>query len=467
MKHVIIFISILFATIATVKPQSVTLTFTGHNQNNVYTQLNRVVVTNLTKDWYIILHWPDTILTMNQTGIDDHAEATENNQSSLRFAQNNPNPFDGTTHTNLTMVKDGDVTVEITDVVGRIVETKVFSSLQAGTHQLHITLSTAGMYFLTARQNGQSTSIKMVNRGNGGTDDIKITNNIETLFMAASSPKNMDGLKGSTNNPFEIGDQMEYIGYAIEDGIDIESSHVTQALTASETIQLQFTTSQGDALPCPGTPTVTDYDGNVYNTVQIGNQCWMKENLRTTHYANGDSILLNTQYYSFDPYRYAPGKDEINVPIYGYLYNWAAVMHGEASSSSNPSGIQGICPTGWHIPSDAEWTQLTDYVSSRSQYQCNNNPNYIAKALASNTSWTVLGNTCAVGSNLNTNNATGFSALAAGNFYNYIEQRAFFWSCTETSSVNALSRLLAHNHQYIESANYAMDYPFSVRCILN
>ena len=128
---------------------------------------------------------------------------------------------------------------------------------------------------------------------------------------------------------------------------------------------------------------VTDIDGNEYKTVKLGNQVWMAENLRTTRYADGTPIPLGTEASLDVAYRYYPNYNRANVSKYGYLYNWAAVMNGSASSEANPSGVQGICPDGWHVPSDAEWTELTNYVSSQSQYVCGDDTNYIAKALAS------------------------------------------------------------------------------------
>ena len=194
-----------------------------------------------------------------------------------------------------------------------------------------------------------------------------------------------------------------------------------------------------DAPSCPGTPTVTDIDGNVYNTVWIGQQCWMKENLRTTRYADNTEILAGDTYSYTEPYRYAPNNDEANVSTYGYLYNWSAVMHGAASSTENPSGVQGICPEGWHVPSDSEWTQLTDYVSSQSQYVCGSDNTHIAKALAATTGWYEdefsAGIGCAVGNDQSTNNATGFSALPASDYYGSDDDdfgnSARFWSATE------------------------------------
>lgn len=132
---------------------------------------------------------------------------------------------------------------------------------------------------------------------------------------------------------------------------------------------------------------------------------WMKENLRTTHYADGTAIPAGTTT-SYSAYRYAPNNDESNVATYGYLYNWPAVMHGATSSSDNPSNVQGICPAGWHMPSDAEWTQLTTYVYNNG-YQCPGcsgvsnaaKVDCIAKALASQTGWNSSGITYAVGNN--------------------------------------------------------------------
>ena len=235
--------------------------------------------------------------------------------------------------------------------------------------------------------------------------------------------------------------------------------------------ELSFTimSSDGtDGQPCPGAATVTDIDNNTYNTVQIGNQCWMKENLRTTRYANGTSIPLGTSTSTITSYRYKPNNNANNVPTYGYLYNWPAVMHGASSSSANPSGVQGICPNGWHVPSDAEWTQLTNYVGSQTQYQCNNSSNNIAKALASTTGWNSSSTTCAVGNNPSTNNTTGFSALPAGSYlgdYGYFGGGAYFWGATEYNDNGAYDRGLYYDYVGVGRYNYNKNLGFSVRCV--
>jgi len=215
---------------------------------------------------------------------------------------------------------------------------------------------------------------------------------------------------------------------------------------------------------------VTDIDGNVYKTVKLGNQVWMAENLRTTRYADGTPIPLGTES-SYDvAYRYYPDDNSANVSDCGCLYNWPAVMNGSLSSSANPSGVQGICPEGWHVPSDAEWTELTNYVKSQSQYVCGDYTGNIAKALASEEGWNSSTFNCAVGNNPIANNATGFSARPAGLYngsYNNFGLYANFWSATQNISNHAYGRFLYYGYAYVSRYNDYEDYGSSVRCVRN
>lgn len=97
--------------------------------------------------------------------------------------------------------------------------------------------------------------------------------------------------------------------------------------------------------------TVTDFDGNVYKTVKIGNQVWMAENLRTTHYSDGtpvESFVMN--------------QDEANAAIYGRLYRWDSALRGSWVPEGEPEAVQGVSPVGWHIPSDEEWKELIEHL---------------------------------------------------------------------------------------------------------
>ena len=215
---------------------------------------------------------------------------------------------------------------------------------------------------------------------------------------------------------------------------------------------------------------VTDIDGNHYDAVKIGNQVWMAQNLRTTHYADGTVIPAGGSNYS-DTYPYYYVNHGLDVTVYGYFYNWPAAMHGAASSNTVPSGVQGVCPNGWHLPSDAEWTILTDYVSSQSEYTCDGISNNIAKALASTEGWNSSTNSCSPGSDPSTNNTSGFSAVPAGLWglgFRGAGNGTDFWSSTEYGTALAWSCSL----DYLYAGVYQTSEParvngFSVRCLRN
>lgn len=222
--------------------------------------------------------------------------------------------------------------------------------------------------------------------------------------------------------------------------------------------------SGGSPNPCPGTPTVTDIDGNTYQTVMVGPYCWMAENLKTTKYRNGASIeypgnnanawtgnvLGAYAWYNNDP----AWKN-----IYGALYNWHAV-----------NNVNGLCPTGWHVSSQAEWEQLISFAGGenvagtrlRSCRQVNS----------------TLGGSCATNvhprweqsSNNNGTNDFWFSALSGGNrsgsgsaSYQYLGSYGSFWTSTE------LSNLISYTFGLGSSVTYGTGYGkttgYSVRCV--
>ena len=222
-------------------------------------------------------------------------------------------------------------------------------------------------------------------------------------------------------------------------------------------------------------------DGNVYQTVKIGNQVWMAENLKTTRYSDGTAIPLVTGSINWDALTatdkaYCWYNDDIaNKAVYGALYTWAAAMNGAVSSTANPSDIQGVCPTGWHLPSDAEWTQMENYLAD-------NGHNYdvttgggsakIAKSLASTSGWTSHSGTGTVG---NTDypayrNKSGFTALPGGyrshhGAFESISNYGYWWSATEFSTNLAWYRLMFYYRSHVYRGNYYKEVGFYVRCV--
>ena len=222
---------------------------------------------------------------------------------------------------------------------------------------------------------------------------------------------------------------------------------------------------------CPGVPTVTDYDNNVYNTIQMGTQCWMRENLRTQHYSDGTAIPAGTDTSSTVAYRYEPNNNQELVTTYGYLYNWRAVMRNASSTPASPSGIQGICPTGWHVPSRAEFVVLQNFMEQANNLHCNGSDTSTAVAMASTDGWHSSSVSCTPGYDSNANNESGFNARPAGTFYqnSYYNTtyNTCFWSATEYQSGKPFIARIAY-----DDAQFGADWfsnltnvGYSVRCV--
>ena len=146
----------------------------------------------------------------------------------------------------------------------------------------------------------------------------------------------------------------------------------------------------------------------------------MKENLNVTRYTDGTNIPVvegNSNWSALTATDKACCWYNNNVDykkVYGVIYTWAAAMNGAASSSASPSGVQGVCPTGWHIPSLTEWSTLVDYLANN-DCGCGNMEYSVVKSLAATSGWdTCLNQPCAIGYNQWSNNSSGFSARPGG-----------------------------------------------------
>jgi uncharacterized protein (TIGR02145 family) len=209
----------------------------------------------------------------------------------------------------------------------------------------------------------------------------------------------------------------------------------------------------------PETGTVTDIDGNVYQTIKIGGQWWMVENLKVTHYRNGDPIpdvmdagewsaLSTGAYCSYD-------NDEDHVSTYGCLYNWYAV-----------DDSRSIAPQGWHVPSDAEWKQLEKCLGM-SQTEADSiywrGTDEGGKLKEAGTAHWNSPNTGAT-------NESGFTALPGGYRYGYgtfnsIGYSGFFWSSTEYTGPDVWCRNLSCHYAGVHRYYDDKQSGFSVRCV--
>ena len=200
-------------------------------------------------------------------------------------------------------------------------------------------------------------------------------------------------------------------------------------------------------------------DGNVYKTVKIGNQVWMAENLKYLPSVFGPSEGSTTAPYYYVYYSYS-GNSVNDAKVlsfyntYGVLYNWTAAMAGSASSSANPSRVQGVCPTGWHMPSDTEWTTLSTYLGDEE----------VGGKLKETftTHW--------VSPNTGATNEIGFTALPGGcrnyngSFYG-IGGYGYWWCAAENDATYAWDRSMSFNNSTIYRSYDRKEIGFSVRCV--
>jgi uncharacterized protein (TIGR02145 family) len=214
---------------------------------------------------------------------------------------------------------------------------------------------------------------------------------------------------------------------------------------------------------------LTDIDGNVYPSIVINGQEWMQQNLAVTKYRNGDPIptgLSNTTWQSTTSGAYAIyNNDAANNTTYGKLYNWYAV-----------NDSRGLCPTGWHVPSDPEWTTLINYLDP------NQNPSLfgIQSSVAGGKmkSTGIIGNVVGLENivglwnypNEQATNESGFSGFPSGSrdydgTYSFVGLDGYWWSGTEVDSNHAWLRTLYHNSSYVYRYYYVKLLGFSVRCV--
>jgi uncharacterized protein (TIGR02145 family) len=216
------------------------------------------------------------------------------------------------------------------------------------------------------------------------------------------------------------------------------------------------------SVPSGSSNSVTDVDGNTYETVTIGTQVWMKENLKVSKYRNGDAIptnLSNTVWQNTTSGAYAIYDNNLlNDSIYGKLYNWYAV--------ADP---RGLCPVGWHVPSDHEWNILTKYLDPLGDTtQCCSN---VAGAKMKSLGNIEAGTGIWYAPNSDATNSTGYTGfpgglrLLNGTFTN-IGYIGYWWSSTEISSIQAWLRYLYRDGSGLTRANiYGKRSGYTVRCL--
>ena len=399
--------------------QSYLISFEGTGGS---TSVASVKVENLTKGTNLAMNGSDILRLDVTVGIEP---VIDNIKNKISFS---PNPMKDFSKMQFDLPETGETIITLYDVSGReIVQTQ--NMLSKGQHFYWIQGVETGIYFARISSGKYSLSGRLISSGSKNNPARIVYENTIVLQEKQSESK---GTNAEVAMQYTAGDRLKFTGTSGN-----YSTVITYIPTSSKTITFNF-------IKC------TDGDNYNYPVVGIGTQVWMAENLKTTMYRNGVSIGTTIPYNKeisgeiAPAYQWAYAGNESNVATYGRLYTWYAVMDS-----------RNICPMGWHLPNDNDWTTLTNYLGG---------VNIAGGKLkeAGTIHWTTP--------NAGATNETGFTALPGGlrsynGAFTFIGSQGFWWSSSEYSSTNALDRDM--DYRFIGFFwNYNLKtYGFSVRCL--
>ncbi|MFO7721913.1 MAG: FISUMP domain-containing protein [Bacteroidales bacterium] len=410
---------------------TITLTFTA-NAGGIHQPLDSIYVKNLTQDSDTMLYGNDTVLVLDH-GIGIQEWGVEEPEL---ISDAYPNPFIESTTFHVSVSKKDMVTIRIFDPAGREV-TKYQENLAPGSHSFRFVPGSGTSHFLVAETSQQKQSIKLVNTGKGEGNA-----RIEAIGYQ-SLPS---GLKlAIAGFPWAPGDDLVLVGIGEAGagmvGFDAAEDNPSQSKT--------YTFGLLHGVPCLEYPLVTDADGNHYRGIRIGTQCWMQENLKTTRFDNGASIAKVTDGTAWiglttPAYCWYLNDSASYAAVYGPLYNWYA------------AGAVNLCPSGWHVPTDAEWTVLIDHLGGS---------NIAGNKLKESglLHWNSP-NTGATNESAFTARPGGFREGTDGNYY-LMGNNGRYWSSTASSIANGWLRELNNSNGIVYRNNYTKKNGYSVRCI--
>lgn len=415
--------------------------FTGIN-SSAHIQLEKVKVINRTQECDTILHWPDTVLTIQTVGILESDILPER----LTVFQNQPNPFTEQSTIAVFVPDSKRVLISITTPSGsRTFERNYL--LGTGMHKFRLTGGQEKIYFFTAIAGHEKSTIKVICNNLSQKNRVSITYDGEVNRTIFKQEQNQTGFV------FSPGDHLTILGY-----YDTLVSGTMDYPYDSKTYSLQF--AYGTA--CPGIPEF-EYGGRTYQTVQIFNQCWMKSNLAIGEMIPGDDEMQDNGIFE----KYCYDDFVINCDYFGALYQWDEVMN-----YSSAEGAQGICPDGWHIPTDEEWKILEGSVDNK--YKVGDTEwdeaEFRGLDAAHQLKYTSYWN-----NNLNGSNASGFSLFPTGEravagFFYGSGTITRFWTSTLYSGlfgINPRDRHFYFTTSKIGRQNYMneQEYGYAVRCV--
>ncbi|MCX6226735.1 MAG: T9SS type A sorting domain-containing protein [Bacteroidia bacterium] len=427
---------LMFGTLVS-NGQNISVTFTG---TGTATQIDSVKATNLTTDESITLPGNETLVLGAYTGIPTIT-------GSMNPGMIYPNPFSGKATFIAIVQHPQTVDLKIRNLVGQVLAHSR-AAVQPGENEFYLSVAAEGIYLVNLTTDEGTASYKII-----CTESSTPENSIQFLGSFSNNHNNQNN-HNNHNNSSVTGlktSQTSYtLGYTEGDIIlyrcmsGIYTTIVTDSPVSSKNYLVEF-------IPC------TDPDGRNYSIVKIGSQIWTAENLAflpAVYPSLGESVTsLSYWVYDYEGTSITEAKSTDNFTEYGVLYSWEAAMNGNSVNLEDSIGVQGVCPNGWHLPSDEEWTALTDYLGES------------AAAKMKETGTNHWGSP-----NEGATTAAGFIALPGGGRSRYglfqgLGEFTYFW----TASAYGPSFVWVRKLDFANDVTRNYIFPnagFSVRCLL-
>jgi uncharacterized protein (TIGR02145 family) len=439
---------IAFLTMANTFGQkpAIELTFTA-TYGGLVINLDSINVVNLTQGGDTTLYEPNNVLTLDfATGI---GGINENGTNQFSVSQNYPNPFEGKTSINLYVPEKDLINISVLDLLGH--EVANFSNtLDAGNYSFTFYAGKEKYYLFTAKSNLGIQSIKMMNLS-------KSESQAKLVYQGNDgNTTSLKSQKAVSDFIFSLGDQLRFIGYS-NTLAGIHGSDVMEDAPQSSKAY-EFAILEG--MPCPGLPNVA-YEGQIYKTVQVGSQCWFKENLNAGTMINGSGDQINNG--TLEKYCYENHPDNCN--IYGGLYQWNEMME-----YSTTPGIQGICPAGWHLPTDGEFCTLATFVDPTVDCNLVLYTGTDGAGKMKSTGTIEAGTGLWYDPNTGATNSSGFTTLPGGTrwfdaSFGYLGEVGGFPTSSQKYATTAWFWGMNNFSTVLVRDNYSKQAGFSVRCL--
>ena len=313
----------------------ISLTFSGIDSAS-YARLDSIRIINRSWNVDTVLYYPDTVLhlTVKPVGI----LQKDDNPDGFRIFVNESGSSRDQAVINLFIPEKDEVKLLVTGMSGRqMVNTGRI--LDRGLHQFRFSAGRAEMYLITAVWKGRAGSVKVL---------VPFGGHDQTCSLGYQGITDAPPVKSVSAAPvffYNAGMKLLYIAY---------SGSLQSAIPDMPTVSKPFVFQFASKIPCPGIPSFT-YMGQVYNTIQVFSQCWMKENLNAGTMLSWPALSANNGIIE----KYCYNNQTANCNVYGGLYKWEEVMQ-----YASTEGVQGICPQSWHIPTDEDWKVLEGGVDS-------------------------------------------------------------------------------------------------------